>query len=226
MTDPLRDLDEPKRPENEDDDGPSMAPENHKTPRPAAPSDDDDDIFDNLARFAEDHTADLDGPPIRAAYPVRKPKRTEWFRTHPSPDMTIQMVTYTADDGTMYCVEKAAREAFDEQLVPTQIVICCTHNGEILVWPVKLPSEQGGPTGWFQSAWTASVMARKGWVKMYSDRKQGQYKILEAPNGRRAPEWPEGEDLKSILKKAFKGRVIRNLDHPVARELMGLEGLD
>ncbi len=53
----------------------------------------------------------------------------------------------------------------------------------------------------------------------------GGYECIEAQGVSVEPQWPE-EDSEKLLKIAFRERFIRNLDHPLLRQLLGLSLLE
>ena len=65
-----------------------------------------------------------------------------------------------------------------------------------------------------------SEMAKKSWIRLVANMSLGAYEVYEAAGSLPDPEWPD-LDFAEILKVAFKGQYITDIDHPVIRRLLG-----
>jgi hypothetical protein len=226
MTDPLKDP-EDREQQGDESDAPSFRGEDLDASGVGDVGPDDDGlVFGDLSKLMADNPVDVDVPAIKAVYSVKKPHPDDFFRAHPSDSMTIPLVVYISKDGKTYYVEPAVREAIARRLRVARLVVCSTMDNEIVLWPVKMPTENGGGSTWYDSAWAAVLKARDKWIRIDSDMSAGQYVVTEKDGPARQPLWPEGESLETILGKAFKGRVIKDLNHPVVKRLKGEVGLD
>lgn len=152
---------------------------------------------------------------------VRKPHRQEFFRTHPDPDMGLEVaiLEFKLDRQSFIVSPELAPylpgEAVSKLLVPT-----ITNHGALFLWPIKLPDEQGRIDEWNAVALEAAERAKTKWVRLMANMGAGTYDVLEAAGRFPDPVWP-GASLHELLEIAFKGRVIDTLDHPILRKLRG-----
>jgi len=89
-----------------------------------------------------------------------------------------------------------------------------------MLWPIKLPDENGRLDPWNDAALIAAERAKSVWVRIASNMAKGSYDVWEANGDYPDPEWPQVE-LATLLELAFKDRVIEDVDHPVLRHLRG-----
>jgi hypothetical protein len=62
--------------------------------------------------------------------------------------------------------------------------------------------------------------AQDRWVRVNANMDAGGYDLMYAEGNLPDPKWPD-MTWGDILMRAFKGRVIDSLDHPVCRKLRG-----
>ena len=153
--------------------------------------------------------------------PVRKPTRQEFVRVHPDPAYRMQIALIELrDEGEVYAVEQGLCAELPGEVIPKVLFTTITKQGVVLLWPIRLPGEDGRLDQWNRSALDAADLATKQWVKVVSDRALGAYGVFEATGNLPEPEWPE-VSFGELVRVAFKGRVISTLDHPVLRRLRG-----
>ena len=153
--------------------------------------------------------------------PVRKPTRQEFVRVHPDPAFRTQIALIELrDEGEVYAVEQGLCAELPGEVIPKVLLTTITKQGVVLLWPIRLPGEDGRLDAWNRSALDAADLATKKWVKVVSDRALGAYNVFEATGNLSDPEWPE-VSFEELVRVAFKGRVISTLDHPVLRRLRG-----
>ena len=153
--------------------------------------------------------------------PVRKPTRQEFVRVHPDPAFRTQIALIELrDEGEVYAVEQGLCAELPGEVIPKVLLTTITKQGVVLLWPIRLPGEDGRLDAWNRSALDAADLATKKWVKVVSDRALGAYSVFEATGNLSDPEWPE-VSFEELVRVAFKGRVISTLDHPVLRRLRG-----
>ena len=92
--------------------------------------------------------------------------------------------------------------------------------GDLFLWPVKLPGVDGKTNDWNESALAAAQLAETRWVRMAANMQAGCYDVFEASGDLAEPQWP-GLSFEEIVRLAFKDRQIQGLDHPVLRALRG-----
>jgi hypothetical protein len=92
--------------------------------------------------------------------------------------------------------------------------------GNVFLWPVPQPNPER-PSDWHLSHHEIAQRARRDWVRLRSNKTLGAY-VAQVPMGNiEEPKWPEGLHYGDLLRKAFKDRVIKDLEHPVVKRLQG-----
>lgn len=166
---------------------------------------------------------------INVSYPRRKPstskKRPEFFRTHT--DLALWVKTYVVVDRmemeeTVYLVLPKAKPALAEHLIYMQLVPCINTKGKVFLWPIACDDESLSrrKSPWAKSAREAATAARDHWIKILADSDEGKYRPFKAKGPIADPEWPEDFCRQTMLERAFKDHIIRDEDHPVAREFI------
>jgi hypothetical protein len=61
------------------------------------------------------------------------------------------------------------------ELVPTALFTTSTRQPVVLLWPVRLPSEDGRHDAWSRSALEATTLAMQGWIKVAANMNLGAY---------------------------------------------------
>lgn len=165
-----------------------------------------------------------EGPTVRkvlTSVQVRKPNRQEFIRVHPGPDMRLDtLLIELRDDRLTYLVMPEIAPAIPGEAVAKTLYTALTRAGAVLLWPVRLPDEQGRLDDWNQAAHEAAMRAETHWVRVAANIGAGTYDVYEALDQIAEPEWPE-LPFRRLLEMAFKDRFVDSLDHRVIRRLMG-----
>lgn len=165
-----------------------------------------------------------EGPTVQkivASVQVRKPNRQEYFRVHPDPEMRIDtLLLELRDDRQSYLISLDVAPAIPGEAVAKTLYTSVTRQGAILLWPVRLPDEQGRLDEWNTVAHEAARRAESNWIRLAANMGAGTYDVYEAIDQMAEPEWPN-LPLHRLLEMAFKERFVDNLDHPVVRRIMG-----
>lgn len=152
---------------------------------------------------------------------VRKPHRQEFFRTHPDPNMALEVaILEFRQDRQSFVVSPELAPYLPGEAVAKLLTPTMTNHGALFLWPIKLPDEQGRLDEWNTVAFEAAERAKTKWVRLMANMAAGAYDLLEAAAQFPDPVWPEFT-LQQLLELAFKGRVIDTMDHPVLRRLRG-----
>ena len=93
--------------------------------------------------------------------------------------------------------------------------------GVVFLWPVRLPSADGKEMVWHSSAREAAAEAVTTWTRVTANMALGAYEVAIAETVTTEPQWPDSS-FQDLLRIAFKGRLITDLDHPVVKRLRGL----
>jgi hypothetical protein len=154
--------------------------------------------------------------------PVRKPGKQEFVRTHPSPDyrLTPAAVIELKEEREFYLVPPAMAPDLPGEIDLVTLFTTINRQGDLFLWPVKLPRSDGRRDRWRTSSATAAELALTKWVRISSNMTAGCYDTFEAIGKLPDPEWPE-YSLTKLLEVAFQGMVVDRHDHPVIQRLLG-----
>ena len=172
-------------------------------------------------KLAQNYGASAGVKKLTTTIPVRKPGKQDFVRVHPDPAYSIETaVLEFKEERETYLV---APELWDEllgELTPKALFTTINRQKVISLWPVRLPGEDGRIDEWNESAMDAATLGQKKWVRVSANMSLGAYDVFEATGEIPEPEWPE-LDLGQILEIAFKGRFIKDSDHPALKRLRG-----
>lgn len=153
--------------------------------------------------------------------PVRKPNPQEFFRVHPDEVWRLDTALIEIKaDREMYLVEPEIWPLFPNECKPRTLYTTVDRRNVVTLWPVRLPDEKDRLDDWNRSGHEAAQLGMTKWVRMSSNMSLGAYQIDMAMGLFPEPAWPE-VSFGELLKIAFKGRMIEDLDHPVLRRLRG-----
>ncbi len=153
--------------------------------------------------------------------PVRKPNPQEFFRVHPDEAWRLETALIEIKaDREMYLVDPGIWPLFPNECKPRTLYTTIDRRNVVTLWPVRLPDEKGRLDDWNRSAHEAAQLAMQKWVRLSANQSLGAYDIDIASGVFPDPVWPD-ITFQELLKIAFKGRLIEDLDHPVLRRLRG-----
>ena len=172
-------------------------------------------------RLTQDFTSTIGVKKRITTIPVRKPTRQEFVRVHPDPayHLDTAVVELKAEHET-YVVAPDLWPEVSGELIPKRLVLTMTRQNVLILWPIRLPGEEGRIDPWNQSAMIAADRASHCWVRVASDRHLGAYELFEAPADLPEPEWRDIA-FQDVLDIAFRGHQIDNINHPVLKQLRG-----
>ena len=150
--------------------------------------------------------------------PVRKPNRTQFFRTHPDHRLDVMLLKYGETDDP-YIVMPQLRAEVEHLAKPYRLVLTVDRGGTVFIWPLAIPDEER-PLDWHSSAMEADAVVIESWVRIQSNQALGAYEIFEAQGQLSEPTWPE-ETWRELVKVAFQRKIIDAVDHVVLRKLRG-----
>jgi len=153
--------------------------------------------------------------------PVRKPDRQSFIEIHPGETWRMNaLILELREDRENYLVLPNLWNALPEEFIPKYLFACQTRQGTNFLWPIRMPGQDGRLDQWNQSALTIVNEYQGRWIRVVSNMELGGYEVI-VPNGEfPPPTWPE-EGFQSLVNKAFRGKVIDSLDHPVIKRLRG-----
>jgi hypothetical protein len=186
---------------------------NAQAPDPFAP--------ENL-RLSQSFTELVAVKRILTTVPVRKPSPQDFVRVHPDPKYRENFpVVELKDDREEYIVGREVLNELSGEFVGKTLYTAINRQGTVFLWPVRLPSPEGKDMDWWRSGHEAAERATKVWLRIRANQNLGAYEMFEAQSDFGEPEWPNFS-FAELLKIAFRGRLIRSVDHPVIKRLRGL----
>lgn len=158
-----------------------------------------------------------------------RPAQGVWVRVRPGEANTeiIDLLVATntsnsADRNNLYVVTDGVRPDLEAFVRPHKVAVGMTYHDKVVFLWVR--SLSVGNNSWTDSALKAMTTAQAAWVTMETDHPLNEYKVHVAPNTEQwgEPKWPD-QSLEELVETAFRDRVIRSLDHPIAARLLGLD---
>jgi hypothetical protein len=183
----------------------------------AAPADD----FDLEAyRLTQDYANLVNVKKIITTVPVKKPDRQWFVRVHDEWHLETAVLEDKEDKAT-YLVVPALWSELTHEITRKLLFAAITTHKVFFLWPVKLPGADGRLDHYNESALDAADLAKKSWIRVCANQALGAYDVLTAASELHDPEWPQDVDFNELVKIAFKGRIIKEWEHPVLKRLRG-----
>jgi hypothetical protein len=158
---------------------------------------------------------------ILTTVPVGKPKKTQFFRAHPSPDMSFDVLLLEdKDNREYYILNQEVAQVLSSLVRPTTLRAAIDRNDNVFLIPVPLPDGDGKRNQWHQSLAQNLQHAESNWIRMTANMHVGGYDVYQAESRLEEPEWPEA-NMAKLIEVAFRGKVITTLDHPIVQSLLG-----
>jgi hypothetical protein len=159
---------------------------------------------------------------LRNTVPARRPSPQDFVRVHPDPTYRENFgMIELKDDREDYLVLPHLVPQLPGEIVFKTIFTAINRQGVVFLWPVRLPSPDDKPNAWWQSAREAAELAMTKWVRMRANMSLGAYDLFTAESDIPDPEWSELEPFQDLLRIAYRGRLVVDLDHPVIKRLSG-----
>jgi hypothetical protein len=169
-------------------------------------------------------TANIEVEQVLTAVPVRKPKRTEFFRVHPGRDYTVDTYILERDTGMdtdAYLVAPELQHLVLSELRQVRLFTVINKRGTVFLWPVKLPNDDNDRIRRMaDTALQGAEQAKTLWVKILWSRDLGGYEMQRAKGDLGEPQWPD-KSFRDLLEIAFRHNLVDQEGHPVIRELAG-----
>jgi hypothetical protein len=188
------------------------------TPKPAAST---TAIDIKSLRLAADYGETLGVKKVLTNVPVGKPKKHQFFRAHPSDDMTFAaLILEQKEARESYLVMPDVAQQISELVRPVTLHTAIDRQNNLLLIPVPMPGESGLRNPWHESLAMAIDHSKLKWIRIAANMHTGGYDVCEATGVLPEPEWP-AHDIEALVNIAFRGKIITNLDHPVVQSLLG-----
>jgi hypothetical protein len=154
-------------------------------------------------------------------FPVRKPGSKNFFQAHPDENFYLYGVSVLEDgDHNVHLLDPdfEVPEGIARFVDRVNLAACITHKQGVFVWHFKDTTSE-----WSKSAKSVLRKARTEWVRIRANMDLNCYMTESAPEELAAvrPKWPN-LTFEQILESAFEGRIVKDVNSPVVRELQGL----
>ena len=151
---------------------------------------------------------------------VRRPKKEEWLRAHPTIAIPVFIMKGDAEaggDGEVYVLTGEVARTVVELARPAHLVLAENRAGVRFFWPVAIP-DANRPNAWHVSALKAVEIARYRWVRVVASQAEGCYtlRITDAE----IPEPRFDGDVQELLKLALARRGIDTPKHEYIQRLL------
>lgn len=174
-------------------------------------------------RLSQDFAANAGVKKILTKVSCRKPDRQEFIRVRPDEGWRLQTVIFEDRNGInseAYLIEPDLLAELAEEIRPVCIFCTVNRQGDLFLWPVKVPGSDGRTNAWNESALAAAQHAESHWIRVVANRHAGMYDIYEATTELPEPQWPD-LTFAEILRLCFQDRHIKDRSHPLLRRLRG-----
>ena len=158
-------------------------------------------------RLSQDFTAMAPVKKLTTDIQVRKPGKENFFRVHMDEVYGIQTnVIELREKSEFYLVNPAIWCELDQEPTfgPRQLVTAINRDGQIFVWPLRLPRPDGQLDSWSRSALEGCAAAKEAWVRLRPNHLTSKYDVFEAQGQLKDPEWGELPKFNEILRLAFR----------------------
>jgi hypothetical protein len=162
--------------------------------------------------------------------PIGKPSKEKFCRAHPGEEFELDLALLEIKDSNdlrgIYLPAPNSPPELENFLksqlgvVRMKKLLLGTYlDGSNFIWNLNL--DTGGSTNaWNQTAMDAAKLGKEQWVRVVASMENGFYEIFTSETALTDPAWPEST-FSEILDKAFNGRIIESMDHPVVSFLLG-----
>ena len=144
------------------------------------------------------------------------------MRVHPDPAyrFTPAAIIEVREDRETYLVTPEMAPGLQGEFASATLFLTVNRQGQVQLWPVKLPGPDGRPNEWNRTAAAAAERAMEKWVRVTSSMSLGAYEIFEASGNIPEPVWPD-HSFEEIVGIAFRDRLVDRPDHPLVQRLKG-----
>ena len=106
---------------------------------------------------------------------------------------------------------------------PFRLYVGITKQNVLFVWPIRIPGDDGRNNDYWITGHEFAELAKIRWIRVVTNMSLGAYeKRMRKDWDDVMPEWPDPmPNMLQILKIAFKDKIIRNMEHPLVKKLLG-----
>lgn len=160
--------------------------------------------------------------PLLTSVRCRKPSKEEFVRVRQGEEYRLRCMCYfDKDSDASYIVSRDVTDHLTDFTKPTELVVCLSRSSTTpFIWPLTIPDSEH-PNSWHVSALAAAAFAETQWVQIKSEKSGGLY-VTNTPLSTFAePDWSNVPAFETLLELCFRGRLIENMNHPIAKKLRG-----
>lgn len=169
--------------------------------------------------------ADLLGATALSKPPaLRKAGKDEWFQVstearHKPMIFSVYQATF-GSKGAYLVTGAAAKNVVVQQVCRSKLIyVAVNRDGETFLSAVNAASDDP----WSASSRVGHEAAKRGWVRLVANQPASRYDVPSSSFAD-VPAFP-ADDYNTLLGLALGGMIISDVDHPVARTLLGLPPL-
>jgi hypothetical protein len=165
------------------------------------------DVLFNPERLRVSHAFDqlVGVKKLLTVVPVRKPNRQSFVRVHSDPLYRLDVALLELkEEREIYLVEPQLLPELPGEAAPYTLFTTITRQGDLSLWPVRLPDASGRSNSWSMSALEAAKQAIEQWIRVVANLAIGGYEVYVATGNFPEPEWPK-MSFQDLLKIAFGG---------------------
>ena len=156
---------------------------------------------------------------VHTVIPVARPPKTAFFRVNPDPEFSFE--AYILEyELSKYLVFPEVAAQFPELVKAVRFVSVITRDGNPYLWPLRLPKVDGRSDNWATSAIEIAELAKGVWVRATHDMLAGCFIAYKALSITVELAFI-AMTMEEMLQKAFSDFVITDMNHPIAREMLG-----
>lgn len=183
------------------------------------------DPFDlSVLRLDQDYENLSGVSKILTMVPVRRPHKQTFVRVRPGSEWRFDtLLLELKEEKELYLVAPNMRDELLEESIAVTLHTSIDRQGNLFLWPVRLPDSQGKDNPYWMSSRLAIQHAETNWIRCVANMRMGLYDVFRASNPLAFPdpEWPN-LSFQEILRLAFKLFLISDVEHPVFQRLRGL----
>ncbi len=153
------------------------------------------------------------------AVPIKTPSNQDWIQVKQEEGWSCQVWVLTIKETRdRYVVDPQLCQELAGEIQPMVLCTYINRQGNLFLWPIRLPSGDGRRDNWAISAMEAAKTP--GWFRIKANMSLGGYDVYQAIADIPDPDWPD-ISFGEIVRIAFKDNLIEDADHPVIKNLMG-----
>ncbi len=172
-------------------------------------------------RISQSYGEALSSKKLVSHVSVSKPVKGRFFRASTDQESSIDVFLYEdKTESTYHLVSPEVADILGGLVRAVTLHLAIDRADNPFLIPVPFPTENGQRNPWHQSLLNAIQVARENWVRIESDKSAGVYQVYQALGDLPGPNWPELA-MDEIIRIAFSGRVIDDMDHPKVQAALG-----